>query len=511
MRPPLTDVQAGFAGGLNVTADRFALAENEIRRAENARLGDALELRKRRGTRLLQAAPLSGVGATAVRGGHGWIRANASAIEVVACGGQLHTATYGLPTAFTPRVGAIDAAAVPSFATFRDATQPVVYVADGGLLNKIDAAGNVTINIAGTPNVSWIVPYNQRLVGGDGTSQVYASGFGNGDTLGSAAPVGFTGLVETYGEGAVVAGGVAQGTLFLFHPTAISTFTGIALDDIRIGSDTQGLTPDVGCAAPRSVVSLDMGVLFLSDRGFRIATPAGVVPISATIDAALRDLDTTQWGRVWGVHARRRREVLFYLPDVGIYTYAYQPDGTGVWMGPLTGALIDPVTTALWESEDAQGRPIVLRGAADGRVDVLDYRTTDGRVLDRVAADGTGGTPFTMVAQCRTMTHGGLGQGKSYKCATVTADLDGTREAGVAVRGTSAPGQYTLEPDEATTWGGSTWGGGTWGGKGFVPYDVPVEGQGPYVELTIVDGGDRESGWSSVAVDAYAQGRRKYA
>jgi hypothetical protein len=508
------DSQAGFGGGLNVTADRFSLAESEIRRAENARLGDAAELRKRRGTRLLQAAALAGVGATPVRGGFGWVQPNAAAIEIAACGGQLHTATYGLPTTWTPRAGGIDATAVPCFAAFRDASMPVVYVADGGPLNKITAAGAVSTNLAGTPAVTGCIEYNQRLVAwGDAAapSQLYVSDFGNGDTCGVTGSGGLVFVVETYGEGEIVACGVAQGTLFIFHPSGISTYTGITVDDITIGSDTQGLTGDVGCAAARSVVSLEMGVLFLSQRGFYLATPAGVSPVSGTINAALRDLDRSQWARVWGVHARRRNEVLFYLPDVGIYAYSYRADGSGAWMGPWKGAFVDPATHALWESEDAQGRPIVLRGGADGKVDVIDYKTPSGRVLDRIAADGTGGTPFTLATQCRPLTHGDLGLGKGYEHAIVTADLDGSTQAGFTYRTASGAGNETFEPEPASTWGGTTWGGGVWGGDGMTTYTARVQGHGPYLDLTLVDGGDREIAIARVDVNAFSLGRRRYA
>lgn len=515
-RPRSVDAQggdegAGFARGLDVATDPLALPPGAVRRAENVRmLGDGLA-RKRKGTRRLSAAA---VAAAPVQAGLGWVRPGAATVEVVACNLKLHTAPYALPTTWTARTGAIDTAAPPCLVAFRDATQAVVYSFDGTALKKMTGAGVVSaVTLAnGGEGCTWAVVYNNRLVaGGDpaAPSQVFASGIGDGDGLGDDDPAvrGIVAVAETYGEGQVIAGGVAAGTLFLFHPTAISTFTGITLDDIAIASGTQGLSADVGTIARRSVVSLDAAVLFLSDRGFYAATPGGVQPISRQLEPLLRDLDPSTFEQLCAVHARERREVWWYVPGLGVLVYAYE---AGVWSGPWTGAYTSDPTTALWESEDEDGRPIVLRGTQAGHVERCDDEVAAKRVLDAVASDGTGGAKITATLRCRPLKHGALPVGKSYREMFLTADLNGSRETAAQVRTSTGSIRRTFAPQESSVYGGFTYGASAWGGDGMTTYPETAEGDGAYADVTLVDGSDRMVEWSDFALEATIMGKRNY-
>lgn len=511
-RPRTNDQQGGFALGLDTATDPLQLEPGAVRRAENTRmLGDGVA-RKRKGTRRLTAAAM----AAPVQAGLGWVRPGAATIEVVAANLQLHTGSYALPTTFTAQTGAIDTSANPCLVAFRDATQECVYCFDGTSVSKILADGTVsTVTLAnGGDDCTWAVVLNNRLVAGGGASapnQVYWSPLGDGDGLGddSLPDPGGVAVVETYGEGEVIAGGVAGGSLFLMHPSAISIFTGITSDDISIASGTQGLSADVGTIARRSVVSLDDAVVFLSDRGFYFASASGVEPISRQLEPTLRSLDFSSFDGVCAVHARERREVWWYLPGLGVLVYAYE---RGVWSGPWKGAYNDDVTTALWASQDEEGRPIVLRGTEAGWVERCDYALTPIVVKDSIASDGTGGSNITATIRCRPMTHGDPTIGKSWREMALTGNLGGSQQVGVYLTSPSLGAIVrTFTPMEAAIIGpGLLVGQFTLGGDGVATYIDTAEGDGPYADCVLVDGSDRMVEWSDLALEASVMNKRRY-
>ena len=251
---------------------------------------------------------------------------------------------------------------------FRDATGEVVYIADGDTTNPALNKWNgttLTTHMASTPTkITQICLYNQRLFGiTGGDSKIYWSGLNNGDSLGVAASGGGEAIIRTFGDQKITGLAVNGASLLVFHETGISKFTGLTQDDIAIAAGAQGVTNDVGCVAPRSIVSTPDVVFFLSDRGFYAANESAVRPISLKLDPLIKSLDFATTENVIGAHNRIAKEIWWYLPDKGIYRFNY---ALGAWTGPCAAGYTDPVTTCLWESIDGEEQPIVLAGDEDG-------------------------------------------------------------------------------------------------------------------------------------------------
>lgn len=415
MRTPVKDAQGSFSGGLNTVADLFQLADNEMRVAENARLTVFGAVQKRAGTRQTHVTVLGG--GAAVRGGFAWKRAG-SVTELALSNGALHTGTYAIPMVWTAQAGAFDATAYPSFAPFRDATQEVCYIADGGPLNKWDGAA-VTVNLAGTPNVSRIAVQNQRLFGISGVDQtLYYSALNNGDTLATGAVDTGSAVIRTFGNQELKSLLALGESLVVFHREGVSRFTGYTSDDISLATGTRGISADTGTIAPDSVVAVENLGYFLTDRGIYTITEAGVAPVSVKIENAISALDPTEFSRIKAVHNRGYREIWFHFPNVGVYIYNYR---LGSWSGPFNGGYTNPETYSLWSTLDSTGRPLVLRGTAGGLVQL-----TDSGVKDNVLSDGTGGTAVTMTVQLRNLDCELPGDDKMFRKAIVFADTNGS-------------------------------------------------------------------------------------
>lgn len=501
MRNRVVDTQAGFGGGLNTVADESQLEPNQFRQGVNVRLTEANAARKRFGTRRLHSSALAG-GST-VRGGYSWNRPT-GAIQLAVAGGNLYHGTLSYGMIWTAVPGVLDATVYPSFAAFREADlDDVVYIADGGLLNKWSAADGFTANLVNTPAVTQICVFNRRLFGVTGTDEkLYWSALDNGDTLGVVASKGGVARVLTFGDQRLTAVAPFRASLFLFHVSGISKFTGWSQDDINIQAGTTGVTGDVGTIAPRSIVVLENGVLFLSDRGIYVAAEEGVAPVSANIDVDFSNLTATQLAQVCAAHNRSKREVWFFIPGKGVYVYNYR---TQTWTGPWTGTYSAEATDthALWEAIDADEKPIVLCGDVAGYVKRTDVQ---GIYTDDVAADGTGGTPYTMVLRCHRMFSGSIASEKSYRWAYVLADVDSSEACTIGWTTFTTNGAYTLGGSSA--WGTGTWGAGVWGGEGVIPFRIPIHGRGGYADITITDAGNRSPLFSRVEIEAFDMGRR---
>lgn len=506
-RAVLTDEQPFFAG-LNTTADESKLADGEVRRAENAKLTEYGAITKCLGNQRMHASALA---AAVVRGGFSWERPT-STQQLALCNGVLHTGTYAaIPMTWTAQAGAFDASAYPAFAHFRDASGEVVYIADGGLLNKWTGAA-LSVNLAGTPSVARVWVQNQRLFGVSGTDQVvYWSALNDGDTLGIAASLGGNATVRAFGAQAITTGMALGASTILFHRTGISRFTGWSQDDIAIATGTQGVSVDTGTIAPRSIVQVENVGMFLSVNGIYVITESGVQAISAPIEASLRAFDQTQVAQVCAVHSKATFEVLFFLPGLGVYRYNYRiggfsPDRNG-WTGPRTGVYtVSPGPLhCLWAAKDAQAKPIVLGGFADGFVR---HCEKDGVYKDDVRSDSTGGTAFTMTVDLKRMYFGAPTRTKSLKRAFVTLTTRGSTTTALRWRTNSGSGLTTLPTSGGVRWNSILWNHFTWGASSVRTRRLPLGGRGPYADFAIVDDGEGESAVSRVDVHAFDLGER---
>ncbi len=482
-RAVLTDGQFRCDGGLNISADASQLQPNQVRRAENCRLTVFGGILKRLGSQNIHASAI-GTG-NPVLGGVGWLKDDGTQQILAVSNARLHTAAYAVPATF----GAISSPTLtsnsvyPSFAPFRDASQEVVYIADGGKLLKWD--GTTLARSTVTPNVSRVWTYNQRLYGCAGTDAVLlVSGLNDGDDLGNTSGEGAQIPIRTFGESEIV-GGVALGPAnLIFHTGGISQFTGVTQDDIAVQAGTIGRSPDVGTVNPASICATETEAYFLSDRGFYAVNAYGVRRISTNLDPDILLLFSLA-ANLFAVHNKYYREIEFYLPDVGFYSYNYQLQA---WTGPWNGGYISPLTHSAWPAVDTDGTPIVLVGGATGFVKQMDMANI---YKDNVLSAGTGGTAVTEVVQFRRLFFGNPASSKALRFAYLLAALGGTSNAGLGWATAADSGSQTLSASGGAIWDtpSMVWDAFTWDQHDAQEQRVQLNGRGPYVDFTFTDSG----------------------
>ncbi len=478
-----SETQSILSGGLNISADSSQLQENQVRRAENVRLTQFGGLLKRLGSQNLHASAI-GTG-NPVRGGFSWEKDDGTQQELAVSNGKLHYGTYGIPMTWTavnsPTLAS--AAIYPSFAAFRDATQQVVYIADGGKLLKWDGA--TLARSTTTPNVSRIWVYNQRLYGCVGTDAILlASGLNDGDDLGYTGGNGVQAPIRTFGESSIVGGKALGVSNLIFHMNGVSRWTGVTQDDIAIQAGTLGVSPDTGTIMPASIVATETEVYFLSDRGFYAVNSAGLRRISTNLDPNILELFTNA-ANLCAVHHRFYREVEFYLPDVGYYSFNYQAQA---WTGPWNVGYISPVTHSCWKGKDSNGTPIVFVGGSTGFVKQMDAPDI---YKDNVLSDGTGGTAITEIVQFRRMFFDNPASDKALRFAYLLIALNGSTNAGLAWSTATSAGTFSLTQSGGVVWGtpSMVWGSFIWGSGDAQQYRIQLAGRGAYVDFTFTEAG----------------------
>lgn len=479
----VSDGQSRFDGGLNISADSSQLQPNQVRRAQNCRLTVFGGLLKRLGSQNLHASAIGG--GEPVRGGFHWKKDDGSVQELSVSDGKLNYGTYGIPMTWTEVASPTFASSsvYPVFAAFRDATQEVVYIADGGKLLKWDGA--TLTRSATTPDVSFIWVYNQRLYGcSQADAILLASGLNDGDELGVISGEGVQVPIRTFGESVVLGGSALGVSNVILHSDGISVWTGVTQDDIAVQAGTLGLSPDVGTINARSLVATETELYFLSDRGFYAANAAGIRRISTTLDPDILGLFTNS-ANLCAANNRFYREIEFYLPDIGFYAFNYQLQA---WTGPWNGGYISPVTHSCWESEDSAGTPIVLVGGSTGFVKQMDVSDA---YKDNVLSDGTGGTAITMIAQFRREFFGDPPSDKALRFAYLLIALNGSTVSGLSWATATMSGSFTLTQTGGVVWGtpSMVWGSFIWGSGDAQEYRIQLSGRGAYVDFTFTEAG----------------------
>ncbi|MGN6205986.1 hypothetical protein [Humibacter sp.] len=505
-RPRVQDSQAKFSGGLNSVASEFNVGPTQVRRAENVLLSQYGDAIRRGGTQRMSA---SAIAAAPVRGATCW-RTATTHEYLAACNGTLYSGgTYAIPMTWTSKGALTSSSAYPSFQAFRDGSGEVCYIADGALLKY--SAGALSAVGGGTPALTVLAVYNQRLFGLTGTNQtLYYSDLNNGDTCGVTSATSGSAVVRTFGNQQLTGLLTLRGSLALFHVSGVSRFTGLTQDDIAIGAGTQGISTDTGTIAPRSAVAVEGVGYFLSEKGAYRITDAGVeaidtpespdptAPILATLGASL-------FPQIDAVHDKVHQTIRWYLPDLGVYCYHYR---LNAWSGPFTSIYVDSPTHTLVDGIDASGNPIVLSGHADGYLRRDDTTGASG-YLDDVLSDDSGGSAYTMAVTCRRFYTNDQASDKGWRWAWLFADLKGSTQASVSWASESGASTLTLSPKAApAVWGSFTWGSMTWGSTGNRPYEIPLSGRGPFLDFTYSDSGATGTILSRLDVEAFDYGRR---
>ncbi len=497
----VSEQQASLSGGLNISADSSQLGPDQVRRAQNVRLTQFGGILKRLGSQNLHASAIGS--GNPVRGGFAWEKDDGTQQLLSVSNGTLNYGTYGIPMTWTNVASPTLASAsvYPSFAAFRDGSQQVVYLADGGKLLKWDGA--TLARSTTSPNVSRIWVYNQRLYGCVGTDAILlASGLNNGDDLGYTSGNGVQVPIRTFGESSIV-GGVALGVSnLIFHMNGISRWTGVTQDDIAVQAGTLGVSPDTGTIVPASIVATETEVYFLSDRGFYAVNSAGLRRISTDLDPNVLDLFSTAVN-LCAVHNRFYREVEFYLPDTGFYFFNYQLQK---WTGPINGGYISPVTHSCWKGKDSAGVPVVFVGGSTGFVKQMDVADI---YKDDVLSDGTGGTAITMIVQFRRMFFGNPAADKSLRFAYLLIALNGSTNTGLAWATATSSDTSSLSQTGGVVWGtpSMVWGSFIWGSGDAQEYRIQISGRGSYVDFTLTEAGTNTPPLiSAIRCDAFDYG-----
>lgn len=517
-REVVLDAQPSFGGGLNVTADPSQMQPNQVREATNVRLSEFGGAGKRLGTVRLTLAALGG--GQAIQNGATWYRVTNSKIMVVQ-NGYLYASGFSSPSAlfsfststgnelttendltlfsestvtpFVSQGNGLATTGTPDFASFlytAPADTECMYIADGGPLNRWDGT-TLELNLASTPSVTQIAVYNQRLFGVTGTNQsVYYSELNDGDTLGVGASGGGEAIIRTFGDQVTTGLAVSGSSLMIFHRSGISRWTGFTQDDIAIAAGATGITSEVGTTNAFSIVEVSGQVYFLGPNGFyRVSEHTPPESISAPIDSIVRGWDGDTVAGVRGVHARNYHEIRWFVPDVGIMVYNYR---LNAWSGPWDAGYLSPATTCHFESEDNEGRFLILRGDASGWVTLCD---ADGAYLDNLTVNYTGGTSFTMSVQPHRFFAGDPMNEKAYRWGYLLMDPRGTDTVSVEWVTQSGSGSYAIDATSLAVTNAAV-------------FRVPLADRGEWIDLTIVDSGEADALYSRTEVQAFAMGRR---
>ena len=505
MRQKVTDAQPRMDGGLNSISSDSVLADNQLRRARNSRLTEFGAITKRGGTQYVSSAVS---GNDDILNGFTWRKDDGTSQVLVVAGGSLHTSTYGsLPWTWTQQTGALSTTVTPYFAKFRDASNnDVVYIGDGGGVNRWDGT-TLTLNISpvGAKNV---VVHNQRLWScGCGTNpqSIFYSSLNNGDTLGDGASGGGEIIVRTFGDETIIGLASVNTSLLIFHRRGISRLTGYGQSDITVSPE--GVSSDVGAIAAGSIVSVENIAYFVSERGLFRCNESEVAPVAspATPDPLLpliRGLTSANFDGIRTVYNRATREVWINIPNNGVYVYHTL---LNAWTGPWDGGYLGPATTCLFETVDADGLPVILKGDVESFVAICDQENV---YLDNVAADGTGGDSYVMEVRLHRLYAGDSALSKAMRWGYLQAELSGSAQSRVEWNTGNAVGSFTLPVSLEGFWGSGTWGTGSWGGAGSVSYRIPMNGNGYYVDVSFVDSGAALPVVTSFALESFALGRR---
>lgn len=503
----LSDQQPLMSGGLNSISDDIALTPTQLRKTTNARLTDYGAVTKRGGTQRTSSAAIV---SAPILNGYTWRKDGGTQQLMIVCNGLLHTATFGtFPLTYTAQSGALSTTVPPEFAQFRDWANDVVYIADGTTLNRWNGTTLTTSGIGGTANVSSIVVHNERLWGtGDPNApdSIFYSALNNGDSLSNGATGGGQIIVRTHGDETVVGLATVNTSLLIFHRRGISRLTGYGQDDITVAPAS--VTADVGTIAPKSIVSIGNVAFFLSERGLYQCNEAEVMAVGTveTPDPLLpiiRALSSSQFANIRAQFNRGTRELWISMPGTGVYVYHTI---LNAWSGPFDTGYTSPDTTALFETLDTAGLPILLRGDASGWVSRCD---APGVYLDNVAANGTGGTRYAMTVQMHRMYCGDDALAKALRWGYVTANLKGSDQCSVRWTTDSGSGSYTLPASTFGVWGVGTWtGSSTWSAGSSRNHRIPMGGTGYYTDVEIVDSGAALPVVSRVQLEQFSLGRR---
>lgn len=512
-KPRVYDEQPTFSGGLNTNGQRVAVDPSQFADVTNMRVLANGEIAKRPGFRSIRDH------GTRITGAFTFYDVSAGRQTILWC----DTSSKVYSGAWTASTGALSSSLVTTLsgsatleytdvaANFRDSGgTDQLYLPVGGSNKAIKyAAGSLSSLGASTPdNMHCLWVYNSRLFGCTGSNNtLYWSDLNDGDTLGDTASGGGSAIVRTFGSAVAIKGGFALGgTNFILHGGAISMFNGMGFDDISIASGTSGFSAEVGALNTGSWLVVGQMAYLVTNRGLYLVTAGDLVAYDTPErpDPLRTIVENYQTARVYPVLNQRTQEIWFcahYAVSGGTVTstaYIFSiPRQRFVGSASLEGITTTGVPVfglAAGNIDDGKLRSQMFLIGNDEFYG-CDFLTASLEVYQDDSAN------YTSSVRCRRFFCGSQAATKSFRRAVVTM---GAGPAGSA----SADSVTGAEMSTTTPVGGTV--ASTTDLHAGVPNNIPITGQGAYVDLTITDGGDTSTGWSvaSVAVEAFDMGLR---
>lgn len=485
--PKVTDNRFDFLGGLNASHSPDVLDAREVQYARNVRLTTYGALTKRAGTMRITSNGMSaasgfssgfstGFGtSTKVLGVQQWDNPSATGEIVAICDGDLWYKTLS-GTTWTNVSSTLSGTNQVSFAPYKTGGTNRLYFAEGSLRKW--TATTLTTSITGSPSgARFIAVYGERMFCAANTMVLYWSKINDPETW--SAPDGGQANVETYDSEPITGLATVGSSLLIFKKNSIARFTGTTTATIEVRKETEGVSPDVGCIAPMSIVRVDDYVFFLSDRGPYIANESGVQAIGQKIEREMEDWNKAYWDKSVAVYNALRREIWLFVPDTTSITnnvgYCYNTRAQQ-WTGPWEfGGEFDVQSACRFE--DANSVEGVLLGGYDGWVRDGDYGDDEGGARDDQAVGGTGGHNVEMEVKFPPLLFGDPGAVKIlHGTQYIHADLQADGNLTLAMRG-----------DERTTTSTTTI---ATKGPGVKAYRFHGAWRGRRPELTITDSSD---------------------
>lgn len=507
-RARVAEAQEGFVGGLNTVSDPASVAPNQATQLTNCRLTTYGAAIRRGGTQKMSASTANG--SSAVTGMQWW---DSQLKFVAVVGTNLYTAGPTVPVTWTNVASAAGLMlSDPSMRTFYGASAiDTMYIADGDAagLKSYNSSATFTNGISGTPTVNGIEVYNQRLWGwfwgnSVGSNSLYysnlafAAGSIGGDSLGVAASGGGLIRVVTFGASGIIVCRAIGASLMIFHIRGVSRLTGFGQSDLSV--QPQAVTPDFAIVGRDAIAvhdnlgyAVSMNGLFVVSEG--AITPVGTPERPDPLPAALLQASGNSTQSTTVVYDVLKNEVRIGIVGVGVYIYHVI---LGAWSGPFTGSVYVTGTARqyIFPGNQLNNMPAyVIQVDASGWA----YKTDVATYKDAIAADGTGGSAYSMVVQPHRMygigeTGGRDSRDESWRWITVTANL---------TTGGTAPSLASTTTLGSTN--NQTFSTPTTGEKN---YYLQGAGVGNWIDVVITDSAAASSSYSRVEVEGFALGRR---
>ena len=418
-RQKIPEARFDARGGVNTAFSDELLDSTEVRRAQNARSYDIGAWNIRAGSQRLHATQLE-AGAL-LNGLTQWDPAAGRELVAIS-NGKLHHKTYAGAdfTTETP-VAPLSTAAPSRFARYRAGVDIQLWIASDGLYRWDGAALSEPSDFPDAPAALDVTVYKGRGFVSDGSKRLYWSKRGD-LSLWSASDGGGFADVETFDAEGIMAICTVGSSLLIAKEDNIARYTGVSIDDVRIDTEQEGVSSEVGIIAPQTFVQVDEAAFGLSVLGPFIVTESGIQFVDLKVGREFDFANRAQMAGAAAAYNRARREVWLFIPangDADNETCWIFNRNTQTWNGPFLFPYGGSAIARYKRDDEAES---VVIGGYDGWVRDGDVEAVG--AVDDVLADGTGGTNVTLEIEYPPAIGGNPGTLKSIRQRqTLAADL----------------------------------------------------------------------------------------